>query len=55
MDGGYQDGEDQEHNEVLIVGTTDTIVEPLAVVVESIHTAITLGAVLGALQAMSLA
>jgi hypothetical protein len=40
---------------VLIVGTTDTIVEPLAVVVESIDAAITLGAVLGALQAMSLA
>ena len=55
VDGGDKDGEEKEHNEVLIVGTTDTIVEPLAVVVEGIDTAVTLGAVLGALQAMGLA
>ena len=55
VDGGDQDGEEKEHDEVLIVGTTDTIVEPLAVVVEGVDAAVTLGAVLGALQAMGLA
>ncbi len=40
---------------MLIVGTTDTIVEPLAMVVEGIDAAVTLRAVFRALQAMSLA
>ena len=55
MDCGDQNGEYQEHNEVLIVDSTDTIVEPLAVVVEGIDASVTLRAVLRALQAMSLA
>jgi hypothetical protein len=40
---------------VPVVGAADTVVEPLAVVVEGIDTAVTLRAVLGTLQAMRLA
>ena len=38
-----------------VVGAPDTVVEPLAVVVEGVDTAVALRAVLGALQAMRLA
>lgn len=55
MGRGDQDGEDEEHDEVPVVGAADTVVEPLTVVVEGVDTAVTLRAVLRALQAMRLA
>jgi hypothetical protein len=55
VDWDKQDGDAQEGQEGTIVGGAHTVVEPLAVVIEVIHTSVTLRAVLRTFQTVSLA
>lgn len=52
--GCNENGEAEEHDEIVIVGSSYTVVEPLAMMIESIHTAITLRAMLRRFQTVRL-